>query len=170
MFLQLLFLLTFIPLMEIYFLLKISHVIGGMNTLVLIFITGFLGAWLLRRQGHSILLDLQTSHRHHQLPSEAITRGLFTFIGGLLLLTPGIFTDILGLSFILPITQTLWKKYFIKIWQRGLAGGQIRFYSNIHRRDSHSSSEKKYQNRLTDPDVIDIEVQKSQTTDKKEDL
>ena len=48
MFLRLLFLLTFIPLMEIYFLLKISKIIGGTNTLILILITGFLGAWLLR--------------------------------------------------------------------------------------------------------------------------
>lgn len=168
MFFQLLFLLTFIPLAEIYFLLKISGVIGGMNTLILIFITGFMGAWLLRHQGHSILVDLQKSHRRHQLPSEAITRGLFTFIGGLLLLTPGVLTDLLGLSFILPFTQVLWKKYFIKIWQRGRAGGHIRFYSNIYRGGGRSSSERKTPDQFTDPDVIDVEAQKSQTTDKKD--
>ncbi len=168
MFLRLLFLLTFIPLVEIYFLLKISKVIGGTNTLILIVITGFLGAWLLRRQGHSILLDLQTSHHHRQQPSRAIVKGLFTFIGGLLLLTPGILTDALGLSLILPITQALWKRYFFKIWQRGLTGGFIRIYSNDNRSNSRPFSKKKPPNQSTNPTVIDVEAQNSQTIDKED--
>ncbi len=169
MFFRLLFLLTFVPLVEIYFLLKISRVIGGMNTLALIFVTGFLGAWLLRRQGHSILLDLQTSHRHQQLPSEAITKGLFIFVGGLLLLTPGVFTDAIGLSLIFPFTQFLWKKFFMGAWQRGLARGRIWVHSSYDNSPGSSPvSSKRDSGRSMDSVVIDVEAQNSQTTDKKD--
>ena len=129
MFFRLLFLLTFIPFLEIYFLIGLSDQIGFGNTLMVVFATGLLGAWLLRTQGHSILMEMQQASAQGQMPSEAITRGLFTFLGGVLLLTPGILTDGLGLSFILPLTQRLWKSVFVTQWQSGVNNGSIHFYS-----------------------------------------
>ena len=165
MFFRLLFLLTFIPIVEIYFLIKIGKIFGGTNILILIFATGFLGAWLLRRQGYSILLDLQTSHRHGQQLSEAITRGLLIFVGGLLLLTPGVFTDVIGLSLIFPITQLLWKKFFAKVWQRGLENNHIWIYSNHKKTGSDSRIFSDSRHQSTDSVIIDVEAK---TTDKKE--
>jgi len=130
MFIRLLFLMTFIPFIEIYFLIRLNRSIGFGNTILVVLVTGVIGAWLLRKQGHSILQEIQKNSQQNQLPSEAISKGFFTFIGGLLLLTPGILTDAIGLSLIFPVTQSLWKKYFMLKWQQGIKKGNIHFHSS----------------------------------------
>ena len=138
MFFRLLFLLTFIPILEIFFLIRINKLIGGANTLLLIFITGFIGAWLLRRQGGNILADLQRGQRGQTSP---VTQGILIFIGGVLLLTPGVITDALGLSLVFPLTQKLWKKFFVSAWGKGVV------YSHFQARSSQTrSSQRRNQN------------------------
>ena len=175
MFLRLLFLMTFIPVAEIYFLLKLSDTIGGSKTFLIILATGVVGAWLLKKQGASIFQQIQNSTSQSQLPSEAITRGFFTFIGGLLLLTPGLITDVIGMSLIFPLTQILWKKYFMRKWQSGISHGQIHVvtqqtgFGNMEEfiRRQQDSQEPKSPKQM-DSTVIDISATKSQTTDKKD--
>lgn len=172
MFFRLLFLLTFIPFVEIYFLISLSDSIGWSNTLLVIFATGVIGAWLLRKQGHSILMQIQQSTMQNEMPSDAIAKGFFTFIGGLLLLTPGILTDVIGLSLIFPPTQFLWKQYFKGQWQRGMTTGQVQFYS-FHRRPRDPDSQNPFERSEPragrfDTNVIDIRASQSKTIDKKE--
>ena len=170
MFLRLLFILTFIPFIEIYFLIRLNDLVGFSNTLLLIVVTGILGAWLLRKQGHSILMEIQKNTQQNQMPSEAISKGFFTFIGGLLLLTPGILTDVIGLSLIFPLTQILWKKFFVGQWQQGIQSGNVQFYSSQNftepppRENPFQSSQQSF-----GVEVIDIEARDSKTVDKKED-
>ncbi len=169
MFLRLLFLLTFIPFAEIYFLVQMSDAIGFTNTLAVVFATGVLGAWLLRKQGHSILMEIQRQGAQNQLPSEALAKGFFTFVGGLLLLTPGVLTDVLGLSLIFPLTQSLWKRYFMGQWQRGIQQGSVRVYTaGSPFRGSPPESPVEPQRPARFEDVIDIEAQASKTVEKKE--
>ncbi len=129
MFMRLFFILTLIPFIEIYLLLKIKDEIGFSNTLLLIFVTGFLGAYLLRQQGRSILLEIQKSQTSGQPPDDLMIKGLLTFIGGVLLITPGVLTDALGLSFIFYPTQMLWKHFLKKSFIAGIARGNIHVYS-----------------------------------------
>ncbi len=179
MFLRLLFLLTFIPFLELYFLVQLSDNIGFGNTILVVLGTGALGALLLRQQGASILMELQKQGSQGQLPTDAIARGFFTFIGGVLLLTPGILTDALGLSLIFPVTQLLWKKFFMGQWEKGIQSGSIRVFSSQGFRTPPQSSRDPFreenpfniyeeQRRRMDPTVIDVEARKS-TTEKKKD-
>ena len=174
MFLRLLFLLTFIPFIEIYFLLQISDSIGFGNTVLVVLATGVLGAWMLRQQGHSILMEMQRQGSQGQLPSDAIAKGFFTFIGGVLLLTPGVLTDVLGLSLIFPVTQLAWKKYFMNQWQKGVQSGNIHvFTSQNFRQPPRSGGDNPFDSfqqrqRQFDPTVIDIEVEESETVIKDE--
>ncbi len=181
MFLRLLFLLTIVPFLELYFLIKLSDSIGFGNTLLVVLATGVLGAWMLRQQGHSILQELQQQGAQGQLPSDAIAKGLFTFIGGVLLLTPGVLTDALGLSFIFPLTQRLWKKFFLKQWQQGVQSGSIHVFTSqdfrnpnqspsdpFHRPRKNNPFEEMNRPRRVDSKVIDIEVQSSTTVEKEE--
>lgn len=171
MFLRLLFLLTFIPFLELYFLVKLGNSFGWSKTLLLIFTTGVIGAWLLRKQGHSILKQLQENSRQGQVPSDALAKGLFTFIGGLLLLTPGLLTDALGLSLIFPITQIFWKNYFLKQWQSGVSSGRLRFYSSHFHQENPFQQEPLQRERSDQQspnrqNVIDIKATSSTTEDK----
>ena len=75
------------------------------------------------------------------MPNEALSKGLFTFIGGLLLLTPGILTDLIGLSLIFPLTQTLWKNRFMDSWQRAVRNGHVQVFhssTNMKRESSQA--------------------------------
>lgn len=179
MFLRLLFLLTFIPFIEIYFLLQMSDAIGFGNTVLVVLATGVLGAWLLRIQGHSILMELQQQGAQGQLPSDAIAKGFFTFIGGVLLLTPGILTDAIGLSLIFPVTQLMWKKFFMGAWERGMQSGNIHIFTSQNMRTPPPGGQDPFrqenpfnlyeqQRRRMDPNVIDVEASSSTTEEKKE--
>ncbi len=168
MFFRLLFLLTAVPVAEIYILIKLSDEIGWDGTLLFVIITGILGAQLLRRQGTSILMEIQKGSGQGHLPSEALIKGFFTFIGGLLLLTPGVLTDVLGLSLVFPPTQILWKAYFHRVWQSGLARGSVQVFTSQgrpHKQDpwSDSGASGKSSPRF-DSEVIDVEVISSKTT------
>ncbi len=180
MFGRLLFLLTVVPFLELYFLIQLSDSIGFGNTILIVLVTGVLGAWMLRLQGHSILLEMQKQGAQGQLPSEAIAKGFLTFIGGVLLLTPGILTDALGLSLIFPVTQLLWKKFFMGQWEKGVKSGNIHVFSNQgfqtprpredpFGRQQRNPFEDLQRPRQVDSDVIDVEVRSSKTVDKKED-
>ncbi|MCB0376852.1 MAG: FxsA family protein [Bdellovibrionales bacterium] len=158
MFLRLFLLMTLIPLVEIYFLIQLSGVIGGGNTILLIISTGLLGAWLLRRQGASILQQLQHNASQSQLPTDAITKGFFTFIGGVLLLTPGLLTDVIGMSLIFPPTQILWRKFFLHQWARGVQSGNIRVYTSATGFGGGFSQTHTRKTRRIDHTVIDVEA------------
>lgn len=166
MFFRLLFLLTFIPFIEIYFLLRLSSNIGFGNTVLVVLATGVLGAWLLRKQGHSILMELQQSSMQNQLPSDTIAKGFFTFVGGVLLLTPGILTDAIGLSLIFPLTQIFWKNYFLGQFKKGMASGNVHFYSSVQtpqgRQTYNNGQRENFGNQKPrhslNHDVIDVEA------------
>ena len=164
MFFRLIFLLTFIPLVELYFLFRLSDRIGGANTFALVIFTGIVGAWLLRRQGVSIFMDIQKSMAQGQVPEDALAKGFFTFIGGLLLLTPGIFTDAFGLSLIFPPTQLIWRRYFRGRWQSGIANGNVQFYSNVQGFKASQDFTNQTTHRRVDASVIDVEVKSKETT------
>lgn len=173
MFGRILFLLLFIPFIEFYFLVQIYDQVGFANTLFLVLITGFVGAALLRQQGHTILMEMQANSAQGQLPSDAIAKGFFTFIGGVLLLTPGILTDVIGLSLIFPGTQFFWKKYFTAQWKQGVSQGNIKFYTNFGGSQQGGPAENPFeslrqQQRRFDPEVIDVDAQ-AETIDKKTD-
>ncbi|HPY41314.1 MAG TPA: FxsA family protein, partial [Thiolinea sp.] len=91
-----------VPLIEIYLLIQVGHVIGALPTILLVIATSILGAYLLKQQGLSTLARFQNNLRQGQLPATEIKEGVFILIGGLLLMTPGFFTDFLGLFFLLP--------------------------------------------------------------------
>ena len=103
-----------VPLIEIYLLIQVGHVIGALPTILLVIATSILGAYLLKQQGLSTLARFQNNLRQGQLPATEIKEGVFILIGGLLLMTPGFFTDFLGLFFLLPPTRKLLMKLFAK--------------------------------------------------------
>lgn len=170
MFFRLLFLLTFVPFIEIYFLIQFSDQFGFSNTLLLVIATGVLGAWMLRRQGASILQEMNQQTQAGHLPSETIAKGFLTFVGGLLLLTPGILTDFVGFSFIFPPTQILWRSYFLSQWKKGVQKGNIHIFTQSRGFGGPKSHPWQESNgsSVEPSGVIDIKASSSETVDKEE--
>lgn len=109
-FIKLLLFFVFVPVTELYILIEAGRIMGIGPTIGLIMITGVAGAWLARSQGVEILKRIQEETSRGQMPATTLIDGALILVGGLLLLTPGFFTDALGFSFLVPLTRELWRK------------------------------------------------------------
>jgi UPF0716 protein FxsA len=91
MFIKLLIIFIFVPVLEIYILLEAGRIIGLGATMSLIILTGIAGAWLARSQGVEIIRRIQNETADGQMPGTSLIDGALILVGGLTLLTPGFF-------------------------------------------------------------------------------
>ena len=106
MFLRLLLLFTIVPLVELFLLVKLGTVIGVGPTVLIVIGTGVLGAWLARWQGLGVLRRVSDDLAQGRLPADALIDGLLILIAGAVLLTPGLITDALGFTLLVPQGRT----------------------------------------------------------------
>ena len=114
-----------IPVIEIYLLLKIGSLIGALPTVALLLAVSLTGAWLVRQQGFEILRRIQAELAQGRLPAAELLDGAMVLVGGVLLMTPGFFTDFLGLFFLIPVTRILIKQVVARWIQGRLKNGVI---------------------------------------------
>jgi UPF0716 protein FxsA len=100
---------TLIPVLELYLLIKIGTVIGGINTILLVIVTGFLGAWLARMEGMNTMMKLRMNLNQGLMPAEELMDAVIIFVAGVVLLTPGLITDVFGLLLLWPVTRNKFK-------------------------------------------------------------
>lgn len=91
-----------IPVIEIALFIQIGGLIGLWPTLAIVILTAILGTWLVRTQGALALSELRSSFSRQSDPTEPLAHGAMILIAGVLLLTPGFFTDALGLALLTP--------------------------------------------------------------------
>lgn len=127
MFIRLLGLFVLLPLVELAILIQVGQWIGLGWTLALVVATGFLGATLARRQGLRAWIAIQAELRNGRLPAGELTDGLLILIGGIVLLTPGILTDLAGFSLLLPTTRNAFKRGLRRRFERAIEQGDAGF-------------------------------------------
>lgn len=122
---------TVVPLIELYFLIKIGGYLGALNTIVLILTAAFLGAVLVRWEGLRILHQISHTLAQGLVPAEEVVDGLLVFAAGVLLITPGVLTDFLALFLLFPFTRRLFKLWVRKRFARMISSGgtRISFHS-----------------------------------------
>jgi UPF0716 protein FxsA len=91
-----------VPLIEIGLFIQVGDVIGLLPTLLIVLLTAILGTWLVRAQGAVTMGQLRTSFSQQTDPTEPLAHGAMILIAGVLLLTPGFFTDALGFALLVP--------------------------------------------------------------------
>lgn len=129
MFIKLLTIFIFVPLMEIYIMIETGRMLGVGATIGLVVLTGMAGAWLARNQGLELLRKIQDETARGHMPAITLIEGALVLIGGLLLLTPGFFTDLLGFSFLVPLTRDMWRTALSAWLEKQLKQGAV----SIHR-------------------------------------
>lgn len=102
MLLRLFILLTIVPLIEVVLLFRIAEVIDWGPTLALIIVTGILGAWLARREGLRTLGRIQADLNAGVVPTDSMLDGALILVAGVLLVTPGVLTDLCGFTLLVP--------------------------------------------------------------------
>lgn len=115
-----------VPLLELYLLVQVGQVVGVLPTIGLVVLTGVAGAALARLEGLRTVWKLRSEMTSGRLPSGALLDGAAILVGGALLLTPGILTDIVGFSFLLPPTRKVLLKWVRKGLEGRLKSGAIR--------------------------------------------
>ena len=106
----LIILLISIPIIEIYLFIKIGSQIGAFNTILLIFITAFLGIIYARYEGFNTLKSGMSQIFKNEIPIYEIISGAALAFAAILLILPGFATDFLGLLIIFPPTRKLFFK------------------------------------------------------------
>ena len=111
-----------IPIIEISIFITVGSNFGVVNTIAIILITALIGIFLVRRRGLSLLFNAQKNMSQGVMPTNEIKGGIFLLISGLLLITPGFFTDCVGFAaFLKPVQNFIAiraKNYFISRTRR----------------------------------------------------
>jgi UPF0716 protein FxsA len=110
----LLLVILIIPFAEIYLLLQVGSIIGALPTIFLVVFTAVLGAWLLRQQGFATFRQFQENLAQGVIPAYEMIEGPIILLGGILLLTPGFITDILGFACLIPPLRKKIAQYVIE--------------------------------------------------------
>ena len=96
-----------IPILEIYLFIKIGSQIGAFNTILLIFITAFIGIYYAKYEGLNTIRSGFLQIVKNQTPAYEIISGAAIAFAAILLILPGFATDFLGFLLIFPITRKL---------------------------------------------------------------
>ncbi len=114
-----------VPIVEISILIQVGEQLGVVTTVALVILTAAIGASLVRSQGLQTLMAAQQKIQQGQQPAQEVVEGVMLAIAGVLLVTPGFATDILGLLVLTPFTRKPIANYFLsKLIVKGMSGGQ----------------------------------------------
>ena len=122
-----LLLLVVAPLVELYVIIQVAHVIGAWETIALLVLESMVGAWLLKRQGLSVLARVRDAVDHGRMPGKELVDGLLIVVAGALMLAPGFIGDVIGYLLLIPPTRALVRAPLMKRFAAGGWAGQ--FYS-----------------------------------------
>ena len=106
--------LVFIPLIEIYFMIKIGAVIGAFNTILATLFTAVAGLYFVKLQGISTVYSAINSMRSNQAPMREVLGGFCLIIAAICLIIPGFATDTFGALLVIPFTRNLILKFFVQ--------------------------------------------------------
>ncbi|ABR50145.1 FxsA cytoplasmic membrane protein [Alkaliphilus metalliredigens QYMF] len=125
---KLIILFTVIPIAELAILLKLNNYIGLPYTLLLVFLTGIIGATLAKSEGKGIIKRIKFEGSQGKMPGDELINGLCVLIGGAFLLTPGLLTDIAGFSLVIPFTRFAIKSFIKKQLKQMIQEGNFSIY------------------------------------------
>jgi len=109
-----------IPLIEMMILIKLGAVMGFWNTMLLVIGTGVLGAYLARIEGMRTWLNIQNAMKAGDMPAEKMIDAFLILIAGVLLITPGLLTDITGFLLLVPQSRFLFRQWLRKKFDEAL--------------------------------------------------
>lgn len=100
--LRLFLLFTIVPAVELYLLLQIGSVVGPTWTFLMVVAVGILGSWLAKREGLGLMRQLLDELNQGIPPGARLMEGVLVLVGSVLLITPGVLTDVMGIALIAP--------------------------------------------------------------------
>ena len=113
MLLKLLSLFILVPLVELALLLYLADASSWQFTLLLVITTGVIGTLLAREQGWRTWTRIREELAAGRMPADSLLDGVLIFVAGALLLTPGILTDLFGISLLVPVCRDYYRRRLV---------------------------------------------------------
>ena len=113
---------------EIYGLKFVSDSISILNTVSLIMLTFLVGIVVSRSHGKEVFEKMQRQLKSREVPGEEALNGAVMGVASMLLITPGVVTDLVGLLIMTPLTRGIFKKVALDITKDRIQTGQPYFF------------------------------------------
>ncbi|WP_373046848.1 FxsA family protein [Vulgatibacter sp.] len=149
---RLFLLFTIVPLLELFLLLQIGRLVGFWPTVLGVIVTAALGAHLAQREGLKTFQRWRGALAAGRLPEEGLLGSLLVLVGGVLLVAPGVLTDVVGLLLLVPATRRIAAGLVRRELERRIRSGAIRVVSYRGAQDQRRASDRVIESRPIDPD------------------
>jgi len=103
-----------VPFVELFLLLKVAKWTSPEFTILLVLLTGAAGIALARAQGFRTYWRIRDALARGEMPTEPLLDGVMILLAGALLLTPGILTDLFGLSLLVPLCRRYYRAWLVR--------------------------------------------------------
>lgn len=91
-----------VPIAELYVIIQVGQAVGALNTIAILVAVSIAGAWLVKREGLSVMRRFRRQVEAGAVPGKEVADGVMIMLAGALLLTPGFLSDVLGILLLLP--------------------------------------------------------------------
>lgn len=113
-----------LPLAELLVLLEVGEVLGGWETVGLCVMTAFVGGTLAKHQGVGLIHRMRHSLNQGEVPAVEMMDSVMIVVAGLLLMTPGFLTDVVGLLLLTPPVRAFLRPAILRGVLRRVRAGQ----------------------------------------------
>ena len=114
------------PILELYLLIKVGGAIGALTTVLLVVLTAFIGASLIKRQGVTLWTKINRELHSGRLPAFALWHSLLLLVAGCLFITPGFITDSIGLLLLVPAFRVYLLRTLVRVYLQRKFSGSVR--------------------------------------------
>lgn len=148
-----------LPFVEVVLLIKLGQTIGFTRTVLAQVLTAVIGASLAQQQGLMIWQKVQKELAAGKIPKTELVDGFLVFIAGIVLLTPGLITDAIGIMFLFPVTRFFIRRWLVKKFENQLKTGNnftfVQMGGNPFEGATQANSNQSYT--INNDNVIDVE-------------
>jgi len=117
---------------ELYGLKLVSQYISIINTVSLIMFSFLVGIVVSRSYGNECFERIQRSLKSRESPSDEVLNGAVMSLCSMLLITPGVVTDTIGLLIMIPATRGIFKGIALNLTRKRIQTGQQYFFFPDH--------------------------------------
>lgn len=91
-----------VPFVELFVIIQVGRAVGVVDTIAVLVLVSVVGAWLVKREGLSVLGRAQERVDRGAVPGRELVDGVLILFAGALLLTPGFVTDLVAILLLVP--------------------------------------------------------------------
>ena len=107
-----------LPMVELVLLTILAHYTSIWTTILFIIGTGVLGTYLANTQGISTYRRIQQELSLGRMPTDSLIDGVLILLAGILLISPGVLTDLVGIVLMIPPTRALIRRGVVGWFKR----------------------------------------------------